>query len=335
MDYDADIKLSIIVPVFMVEKYLPECIESILNQKMSDFEVILVEDYSPDNSGKICDDYAKRDSRIKVIHKKQREGAAKARNMGLCVAKGKYIGFVDADDRINEDMYKVLYDEIVSQSADICCCDYIEEYVNRNLVTKDTGEKIILNQEEAMKNLHNRQGVYPYLWNKIFKREILIDVVDQNEIIIGEDYKLLVEAIKHSSKVLHVRKALYYYRQRRTSVCNTGFSDKYVIVLKSYQGARDRLVRQYPMIQKEIVSYCMVEELAILSAMAKNQVYDKKMVKVLSHDIRKYFAICIKIKELSLIYKVSSVFAVCCPTAFLGMMKGYVSYKAKKYIMFQ
>ncbi len=335
MKLDTDVKLSIIVPVYMVEKYLPECIESILNQKMVDFELILVEDCSPDSSGTLCDSFANRDSRIKVIHKKQREGAAKARNTGLCAARGKYIGFVDADDRIAKDMYEILYDEIIKHNADMCCCDYIEEYVNKTIMTKNTGESIILNQKEAMKNLHNRQGVYPYLWNKIFKREILISVVDQDEIIIGEDYKLLVEAIKRSSKVALVRKALYYYRQRRTSVCNVGFSDKYIVVLKAYQNSRDRLVQEYPMIHEEIVSYCMVEELAMLSAMAKNRVYDKAMVKTLSQDIRKYFRGCMKLKELSAMYKLCSVFAVCCPALFLVLMKGYVSYKSKKYVMFQ
>ena len=111
-------KISIIVPVYKVEKYIHKCIDSILAQTFTDFELILVDDGSPDNCGKICDEYAKEDSRIVVIHK-DNGGVSDARNIGISRANGEYIGFVDSDDYIDKDMYKNLYESCLNNKADI------------------------------------------------------------------------------------------------------------------------------------------------------------------------------------------------------------------------
>ena len=113
--------LSIIVPVYNVEKYIERCIKSILNQSFTNFELILVDDGSPDNCGKICDEYKKKDSRIKVIHKKN-GGLSDARNAGLNIATGKYIGFVDSDDIIHPQMYEKLFNCINKYNSDIVQC---------------------------------------------------------------------------------------------------------------------------------------------------------------------------------------------------------------------
>ena len=115
--------LSIIVPVYNVEKYIERCIKSILNQSFTNFELILVDDGSPDNCGKICDEYKKKDSRIKVIHKKN-GGLSDARNAGIERAKGEYIAFVDSDDFINKYMYEILYKNAKKWDADISICNF-------------------------------------------------------------------------------------------------------------------------------------------------------------------------------------------------------------------
>ena len=116
-------KVSIIVPIYKVEKYLNRCIDSILNQTYKNIEVILVDDGSPDRCGAICDNYSKIDKRIKVIHKKN-EGLAEARNAGIKIATGEYISFVDSDDFINKNMYKVLYENAIKYDADISMCQF-------------------------------------------------------------------------------------------------------------------------------------------------------------------------------------------------------------------
>ena len=114
-------ELSIIVPIYKVEKYLPKCIESILNQSFIDFELILVDDGSPDYCGLICDEYAGKDSRVKVIHQNN-QGVSAARNAALDVAEGRYLGFVDADDWIEKDMYQTMLQTAFVSRADVVIC---------------------------------------------------------------------------------------------------------------------------------------------------------------------------------------------------------------------
>jgi len=116
-------KISIIVPVYNVERYIRKCVKSLINQTYKNIEIILVNDGSPDNCGQICDDFAREDRRIVVIHK-ENGGLCSARNAGLSVATGKYIGFVDSDDWIRADMYEYLYINAKSHDADIACCNY-------------------------------------------------------------------------------------------------------------------------------------------------------------------------------------------------------------------
>ena len=117
--------ISVIVPVYNVEKYLVQCINSILNQTIKNLEIILVDDGSLDNSGKICDEFSKKDDRIVAIHK-ENNGLSSARNAGLEIANGNYIGFVDSDDWLDEHMYEILLKLIKENNSDISCCDFFK-----------------------------------------------------------------------------------------------------------------------------------------------------------------------------------------------------------------
>ena len=132
--------ISIIVPVYKVEQYLHRCINSILAQTFENFELILVDDGSPDNCGKICDEYAQKDNRIKVIHQKN-SGTIIARNAGIKIATGKYLGFVDSDDYIKPQMYEKLYNCISSDNYDIVWCDVVIEHSDRQVISKLTASE--------------------------------------------------------------------------------------------------------------------------------------------------------------------------------------------------
>ena len=121
-------KISVIVPVYKVEKYLNRCVQSIASQTYENLEIILVDDGSPDNCGVLCDEWVQKDSRIKVVHK-ENGGLSSARNAGVAVATGAYVGFVDSDDYIHPQMYEKLYEALVENGADIsiCGCDYVDE----------------------------------------------------------------------------------------------------------------------------------------------------------------------------------------------------------------
>ena len=125
-------KISIIVPVYNVEKYLEKCVRSILAQTFTDFELILVDDGSPDSSGAMCDQFAEQDQRVKVIHK-ENGGLSDARNAGIEIATGEYLGFVDSDDYIADDMYELLYTNIVKEDADLSICGIYDVYEGKEL----------------------------------------------------------------------------------------------------------------------------------------------------------------------------------------------------------
>ena len=141
-------KISIIVPIYNVEKYLDKCVSSILNQTFTDFELLLVDDGSPDRCGEMCDEYAKKDSRVKVIHRKN-GGLSAARNSGIDAACGKYIGFIDSDDYIEENMYEHLYDVITKYDADIACGGIFDTYPTKTTLLYEPLGPVCVNGEEA------------------------------------------------------------------------------------------------------------------------------------------------------------------------------------------
>ena len=208
--------LSIIVPVYDVERYLPKCIDSILAQTFMDFELILVEDGSPDNCPALCDAAAEKDARIRVIHQKN-GGLSAARNAGLDAARGEWIGFVDSDDYIAPEMYEVLYKAVQSTGADLALCDYAEvdetgapcQSMHIRLEKKDfTGRDLLKNATDST--------IQP-AWNKLYRRAIFVQL-RYPEGKLNEDLFLIPEVCLQIQKAVVVPKALYYYVQRGGSI---------------------------------------------------------------------------------------------------------------------
>ncbi|WP_160722253.1 glycosyltransferase [Bacillus sp. USDA818B3_A] len=231
-------KLSIIVPVYKVVPYLKKCIDSILSQTFSDFELILVNDGSPDKCGEICDQYAKHDSRIKVIHKNN-GGISSARNAGIEAAKGYYIGFVDSDDFIHANMYRILFETAIKHSADIAVCDF--KYVNmdevidtqknkcdlkvRNFTNIEALRQMFANDSSGLKTGAGNNIGWVVLWNKIYKREIFENLRFE-EGRICEDELLIHKILFYSRKTIYISTQLYYYVQRPNSIIRSPYSLK-------------------------------------------------------------------------------------------------------------
>ena len=226
-------KISIVVPVYKVEKYIERCINSILNQTFTNFELILVNDGSPDRCGAICNDYSKRDKRIKVIHKKN-EGLSAARNAGIKVATGEYIAFVDSDDFINKNMYKVLYENAIKYDADISMCQF--KYIYPNDVIDESlefysGEVLIYNNIQALEMLYKEKRLqFIVAWNKLYKKKLFCDIsydygrTHEDEFII---HKLLYK----SNRITFSLEEMYYYLQREGSIMKSNFSEKNLDIL--------------------------------------------------------------------------------------------------------
>ena len=228
--------LSVVVPVYNVEKYLDRCIKSIINQTYKNLEIILVDDGSVDASGKICDKYAEKDKRIKVIHK-ENEGLSEARNTGIKLSKGDYITFVDSDDYIDERMYEILINDLEKYDVDIASCDYLR-IVDYSKKAKISSEVLIYSKEEAIIKLLRNEEYKDYAWNKIYKKE-LFDGVLYPKGRVQEDVATTYKLILNANSVSYNKSKLYFYLKRKGSILDTwnikNELDLYTNALERYQ----------------------------------------------------------------------------------------------------
>lgn len=204
-------KVSIIVPVYNVEKYIEKCIMSVLNQTFTDFELILVNDGSKDSSGSICDKYAQIDERIRVIHKPN-GGVSSARNEGIRNSKGKFIGFIDGDDYIEPEMYQVLVNNIENNDADISICGFkvYDEDLDKVERIQDSGKLEVLNQKQLVeKETDMPWSIRLDTINKLFRKSSLDGLLFNEELKCAEDTLFLHQAIRKMNKGVFVELPLY------------------------------------------------------------------------------------------------------------------------------
>ncbi|MCI7766516.1 MAG: glycosyltransferase [Oscillospiraceae bacterium] len=245
--------ISVIVPVYKVEKYLRKCIESIIGQKYTNLEIILADDGSPDSSGKICDEYAKRDNRIIVIHK-ENGGVGSARNAGIDRAAGEYIAFVDGDDHVSELYISRLYEILEESGASLSVCNSLIEKNGRHSVHYPYKMDGIFSSELLIEKILNFEmgcGVV----GKLFKRTAL-NGVRFSEFTIAEDLLFLFRVLERNENVAVCSDCLYYYVMNPSSAINSSFKYSkyeslkvYDIILEAAKGksyyprAEARLVR--------------------------------------------------------------------------------------------
>ena len=220
--------ISIIVPIYKVEKYIRQCVDSIINQTYEDIEIILVDDGSPDNCPQICDDYAKTDSRVKVIHK-ENGGIMSARKAGVKVATGEYIGFVDGDDWIEADMYECFANAIHQYHPDMAICEFYFSYPEEEGRSSQKLSKAFFLKEDMKRELYPTMlfkdkfysfGINPCCWSKVFKKEILEHNLNKvtTKIRIGEDAAFVYPCLLEAENIAYVDKFLYHYRINRESI---------------------------------------------------------------------------------------------------------------------
>lgn len=239
-------KISVIVPVYNVELYLPRCINSILAQTFTDFELLLIDDGSKDKSGEICDEYAKKDNRIRVFHK-ENGGVSSARNLGIDNARGKWINFVDSDDWVESDLYSNIMHIIEENNIDLVCWNYFIDkdkqstpiaYIDEDLSIKNNDEIIHL-LRKAIYGSYNKYIHMPdynmiFLCNKIYKTDLLkaADIRFNQTLVRAEDALFNIMYLKQVSHVAITNKCFYHYVMRESSVMH--WQDKSLFI-KLYQ----------------------------------------------------------------------------------------------------
>lgn len=258
--------ISIIIPVYKVEKYLEKCIQSVINQTYENLQIILVDDGSPDNCGKICDEYAKKDHRIEVIHKSN-GGLSDARNKGLEIAKGEYIGFLDSDDYIESDMYEVLYNLLKQYNVDVSICNFYTVSQGKIAIKNaDNGIKEY-NRIEILKEILLDNNIQSYAWNKLYKK----DLFDEIKYPVGKKYEDIGTTfylLEKCNKVVVTGKPEYYYINRQDSIVNnvteTTITDYIELIMQRYDYIEENI--------KELSSY--------------NKDYLKRILRTAEQDIK-------------------------------------------------
>lgn len=259
--------LSIIVPVYNVESYLPMCLDSILAQDFTDYEVIMVDDGSTDASGAICDRYASDDPRFQCIHKTN-GGLPSARKCGFDACRGEYAAFVDSDDWIAPDMYGKMYQAVRDTHADIVLCNYTAVMSEREEVCNmpfaaGFYDKAGLERDVYPYMLYSgifyKYGISPNLWNKMFRRELLRSHLMHvpNDVSVGEDALASYSCILDASSAYVIDEALYYYRSNADSMSRRAMpATRLIENHKLFQTLHDVIdVSAYPCMEKQMDYY--------------------------------------------------------------------------------
>lgn len=219
--------ISIIIPVYNAEKYIGRCIESVLQQTYDELEILLIDDGSKDQSAKICDDYGKKDKRIKVVHKPN-GGVSSARNEGIKVAKGTYVSFVDSDDWLEPNAIELLYYNLRSTNADIVSAAYTivakhESSPKSNCVRVYENNEIVLNVIDIIKSAHGS------VWGKLFKRDTImaLELFFRTDIPMGEDSLFVVSYLQGCKKISFIKDSVYNYNRIVTYSATKKYYEKY------------------------------------------------------------------------------------------------------------
>lgn len=235
--------ITVIIPVYNAEKYIAECLESLINQTYKNLEIIVINDGSKDNSGTICDQYKEKDSRIQVIHK-ENGGVSLARNSGLEIAKGKYIAFVDGDDYLDKEYFEKMLKILKEKQVDIVLCGFNRVYDN-NIEKVTKGKSLIMNKEEFLTDILNVQGGAGIVHSKLWKKEVIQGTNFDKNIKIGEDSYFCIQAVKNVNNVYVLDEALYNYRFNNESAVRKYKKDFPDLCLTSMKIAKKYIEKEY------------------------------------------------------------------------------------------
>ena len=245
-------QISVVIPVYNIKDYIQKCVESILSQTFTGFEILLIDDGSTDGSQKICDEYGLKDERITVIHKKN-GGLSSARNVGIKEAKGEYICFIDGDDYIDNDMLEILYEHAVRENADIVEVGSRWIYPNKRL-EYSVDKTIICDNLEALEMHLESRCFTAVAWNKLYRLSLFKDIKYPEGCLhedIGTTYKLLYKA----KKLVSVNQVKYNYMQRNNSISYMKFTKDHLVALEFWENIYS-LIREIN--RRDLINRCYI-----------------------------------------------------------------------------
>ena len=274
-------KISVIVPVYNVERFLRECIESIISQTYKDLEIILVNDGSTDKSPLICEEYKKIDARVIVLHK-ENGGLSDARNKGIDISTGEYIGFVDSDDFIENDMYELLLNNIKKVEADIATCGVISEKVKDKNFYK---EEIIVNAHDGLKEMLMERSMNTSACDKLYKRS-LFDEIRYPKDKLYEDLYTTYKLLHKANKIVISNQKKYYYRYNENSITKSKFNKNKMDLIVASKEIINFMEDNYPDLAILARNRCTRYAISFIKTIIQENIQDKLILQELISLVR-------------------------------------------------
>ncbi|MEK4994790.1 glycosyltransferase family 2 protein [Paenibacillus sp. FSL H7-0918] len=265
--------ITIIVPVYNSEQYLSRCIESILNQTYTNFELLLVNDGSNDASLSMCEKYATIDNRIKIIST-ENNGVSSARNTGLDASIGTYIGFVDSDDWIEPDMFEILIENAENYKADISCCNYFMNSTTEIILEHQINDSVVYSDRDCADFFLERKTFGNSVCNKVFNKKIIKHKFDLG-LSVGEDAFFLFEACLNSKTIVCCKEAKYHYYIRIGSATKIGFNEKVFQMLKFTDMIIEEIKKKKTSSVNEAYAYAFTSYFSVLNVLIYHRMEKK------------------------------------------------------------
>lgn len=280
--------ISIVIPIYDIQEYLKSCIDSVIVQTYANLEIILVDDGSPDDSPRICDEYAKKDGRIKVIHKKN-GGLSAARNAGLKAAKGEYVAFIDGDDYIASNFIEVLYKTCKDTGADISCTSFYRVYSGKLVAPYKKSDAQSFNNLEAIRDIFTAHSLCEVMtWNKLYRRTLFAD--NDIEFPVGklhEDNFTTYKLLYFAHTIAFVNQPLYYYIQRDDSIMGRLFNERRLGVFEMFDEARDFFASKGVVVNNELQSSKLLSTLGLLNDYVVSDISNQHIESVLRRELKR------------------------------------------------
>ena len=273
--------ISVIVPVYNLGQLVVRCVESIIAQEYRDLEIIIVDDGSTDGSSELCDTLAARDGRIRVIHK-QNGGLSSARNAGLAASAGDYISFIDGDDYIAPEMYRILADDIEAFQADIaqCGCEIVWE--DKTVLRNGTGQVYRWTRDEGIIQLLSGKLIEPSVWNKLYRRSVLDGLCFDETIKLSEDIPFNIAAFQRAATITFRDECCYKYVKREGSLTRTAFSKRNIPTIYQLKKIEESLAGE----SDEIRAYAKKRVLAAYISVYNHSLYAEEDFRPLRKQLR-------------------------------------------------
>lgn len=278
-------KVSILIPCYNVEEYLPHCLQSIIDQTYSDLQIVAIDDGSKDNTWNILQDYSKKDSRIELYHQSN-QGVASTRNNLLDKVKGDYILFVDADDWLELDMVSRLVSYAIESNSDLVMCDRV---MNDDDVAINEINISILNREQAIKDFLRHEYFVGSLWNKLIKSELIQGLTFRNDIWYGEDALFCWSVLLNVEKILVTNERFYHYRQNINSISHQTFNSKKLTGHKVWEIITTETKTKWPELYDLARGAFAKSDYYLLMAASQGNYHKDDNIRLLQNNLRKNF----------------------------------------------